>query len=936
MLGEIARGGMGIVLRVRDGDLRRKLAMKVVRDEGAAADARTIGRFLEEAQITSQLDHPGIVPVHEIGVGDDGRPFMTMRLVRGDTLRDVFERAAAGDPEWTHARVVGVLQKVCEAMAYAHDKKVIHRDLKPANIMVGRFGEVYVMDWGLARLLDREDPHDLRFAGDDGSASAITTERDAGDDGTPESPLMTCDGQVLGTPAYMSPEQAMGQLDRIGPPADVYAVGAMLYHLIAGQMPYVPAGAKPTGKAVRWRVVEGPPQPLAGFGRRAPQALVAICEKAMAREPGHRYPNMRALERDLRAFVEGGVVAAYETGTWAETRKWLRRNKWLAAALFGAVVAVALCIAALAAWSISEDRANKDERVLAARAALERLRVIGNDFEGRAHGTSGRPAAVEWLELARQLVDMLPVFETELAGIRALAQPSAEGMRVASAAFDRAYELSVKKKELKWRDRVLGLVEWLPAEQVDEAVARCNPPEDPLELNGYVFERVRPDDLPRIYGQEQVALRLAERLVAKFDTSTAASVLGTRDSGSRRASAWHPRFRDTHAFALWRVGKFDEAVAKQLEAVSEPLPKDGMESAWRKDLRNNLRLLERERNDLRSGRWRATRDDLAAEVADMDQEVRDLAVRIDASEHSPRIELYRQVVRGLRALRGRLLSAEAAYKHPRWQQAIAAIRTHAAYRGLAVAPQLDLVPLGPDPTSGLWEFVHLPTGTEPERGADGRLELKADTGLVFVLLPAGCVPVVAGRRRDERHDREVDAFFLSKFEMTRSQWIILAGRWPGPTWVCRDLSPVVAGGFSISDALNAMAGAGGWLRVPLGVEWEYGCRARTTTPLWPGTDVEQVAASGNFSDTRAPIGRFRANAFGLHDTIGNVAEWCLIPARPFDRSALVGVSPLGGCFGRPPLGQECDAERAKSLVQGSSLVDGSPMYGLRPARSLHR
>ncbi|MCA8956066.1 MAG: serine/threonine protein kinase, partial [Planctomycetes bacterium] len=148
---EVARGGMGAVLQVWDVDLRRRLAMKVLLGERAAAESRTsvdrrlLARLLEEAQVTAQLDHPGIVPVHELGLGDDGEVFFTMKLVRGKTLGTVFDELAAGEGGWTQTRVIGHLVRVCEAMSYAHAKGVIHRDLKPANVMVGKFGEVYVM-----------------------------------------------------------------------------------------------------------------------------------------------------------------------------------------------------------------------------------------------------------------------------------------------------------------------------------------------------------------------------------------------------------------------------------------------------------------------------------------------------------------------------------------------------------------------------------------------------------------------------------------------------------------------------------------------------------------------------------------------------------------------------------------------------------------------
>jgi len=162
---EVGRGAMGAVYRVVDTRLDRRLALKLVlaQSEDVRAGrlsgnaARRLKRFLNEARITSQLDHPGIVPVHEVGLDEEGRAFFTMKLVKGRTLAEVFERHARKDPEWNHARVLSILERVCEAMAFAHERRVIHRDLKPANVMVGDFGEVYVLDWGLARRLDKPD-----------------------------------------------------------------------------------------------------------------------------------------------------------------------------------------------------------------------------------------------------------------------------------------------------------------------------------------------------------------------------------------------------------------------------------------------------------------------------------------------------------------------------------------------------------------------------------------------------------------------------------------------------------------------------------------------------------------------------------------------------------------------------------------------------------
>ncbi len=426
--GEVARGGMGAILRVFDEDFRRALAMKVALD---AADPRgtpgaghmtpkVLARFLAEAQITGQLDHPGIVPVHEIGLGDDGRLYFTMKLVEGRDLKHVFELVFAGREDWNLTRALGVILKACEAIAYAHRKGVIHRDLKPANIMVGSFGEVFVMDWGLARVLGCEDVRDLRVTEGAGSSPlAVRTDRNEVG-AAPDSTLFTMDGDVLGTPAYMPPEQARGEIENLTPRSDVYSVGAMLYHLLGEQAPYVAAGERPSHSQVLGRVIAGPPRALHALRDRLPGELVAICEKAMTRDPAARYPDMLALAEDLRAYLERRVVAAYETGTLAELKKWVARNKALAAAsaalvlsvTVGFVVSASLFVKAKAETARADAKAAEAEHrtddvlSLSAIQDLEEL-VDRADAAWPAH-PENIPVYEAWLVEARMLVDGFP------------------------------------------------------------------------------------------------------------------------------------------------------------------------------------------------------------------------------------------------------------------------------------------------------------------------------------------------------------------------------------------------------------------------------------------------------------------------------------------------------------------------------------------------
>lgn len=412
--GEIDRGGMGVVLEVWDRELRRSLAMKVALDGAldGVSDRRRVARFLEEAQITAQLDHPGVVPVHELGVDDDGRVFFTMRRVRGRDLREVLHCVHFALDGWNETRALTVLLRACEAVAFAHSRGVVHRDLKPANIMVGEFGEVYVLDWGLARVLGRAPSPDER----DGVSTVRSDERE----GPAASPLATSDGDVLGTPAYMSPEQARGRLDELTPRTDVYALGAMLYHLLAHEPPYFPEGRPTSQVEALQSLLRGPPRPLTEIRERVPVELVAICEKAMRFAPQERYADVRELAADLRAFLEQRVVAAHATGHWAQARKWVQRNRPLVVALAAGLLALVGGFATtLWQFQRAESRAAEaSESALLANARadevlrlsdLQRLSELEREAEGLWPALPEQALAMtEWLTRADALLGRLP------------------------------------------------------------------------------------------------------------------------------------------------------------------------------------------------------------------------------------------------------------------------------------------------------------------------------------------------------------------------------------------------------------------------------------------------------------------------------------------------------------------------------------------------
>ncbi len=365
---EVGRGGIGRVLRARDRKLGRTVALKELLG-GGRADA---ARFQREALLTARLQHPGIVPVYDAGERA-GAPYYAMKLVGGRTLGDLIQAAASlRDRLALLPRVLAV----AEALAYAHSEGVIHRDLKPSNVLVGEFGETLVIDWGLAKQVhgDEAASVDPEAAGDDAARPASS------DDG------LTVAGAVMGTPAYMSPEQAAGAA--VDARADVYALGAMLYHLLAGVPPYRASSAA----LVIQRVTAGPPMALAECVPLAPRDLVSIAERAMSRDPAARYADASAVADDLRRFLTGQLVGAYRYSRLALLARWLRRNRTV-------VVVAAVLLTALAATATVSVRRILDERDRVARQRDvasrrgEQLRLL----QASAALAGDPTAAVAWL-----------------------------------------------------------------------------------------------------------------------------------------------------------------------------------------------------------------------------------------------------------------------------------------------------------------------------------------------------------------------------------------------------------------------------------------------------------------------------------------------------------------------------------------------------------
>lgn len=322
-----AQGGLGQVSLARDEKLNRQVALKEIRPD--RRDRRGMRqRFLREAEITGQLEHPGIVPIYDLDQDADGQVRYAMRFVQGRTLRDAILEY---HDKPTPLAFRGLLQRfvsVCETIAYAHSQEIIHRDLKPANVLLGDYGETLVVDWGLAKRLAPPT------AGADSTASTIPAEGSLDETTdyveTPDDPdSLSQAGHVLGTPAYMSPEQADGNIEETRAPADIYGLGAVLYELLTGQLPYRGKTAAEALIAVRRGELEPPTQVRKG----APKALEAICLKAMARKPSERYASATDLARDVERWLADEPVAAYREPLRVRFARWRRRNRTVAIAV---------------------------------------------------------------------------------------------------------------------------------------------------------------------------------------------------------------------------------------------------------------------------------------------------------------------------------------------------------------------------------------------------------------------------------------------------------------------------------------------------------------------------------------------------------------------------------------------------------------------------
>ena len=413
---ELARGAQSIVYVAHDRQMGRDVAFKQLLP-GGPADAEQ--RFLREARVAGQLEHPGVVPVYEVGRRADGKLYCAMRLLRGRSLAEALQQEKGR----ARLKLLSNFVQLCQTIAYAHERGVIHRDIKPANVILGAFGETVVIDWGLAKIRGAADE-----TGDELRAPLVDHRFDG---------RITQEGDVLGTPAYMSPEQALGNINEIDEQSDVFCMGAVLYEILSGRPPFVEKSAV----QLLIRIAKDDVPPVRSLAPDIPRELALICERALERNKARRYKSARELAADIEAFRAGSRAQGIEYTPLQLTRKWLSRNGVLSAAL---IVALLLLLGAGAhIWM-----QNKEARRYLAQALLEKSAAEAREqrwSRAAAYAAAARveddTAEARWRTAQRGPLQIDPLWRLELpSGVDALAM-TRDGSLLAAGLSDHGIAL---------------------------------------------------------------------------------------------------------------------------------------------------------------------------------------------------------------------------------------------------------------------------------------------------------------------------------------------------------------------------------------------------------------------------------------------------------------------------------------------------------------
>jgi serine/threonine protein kinase len=513
-----ATGGIGRVWLARDATLGRDVALKELRPE-RVSDPSVTARFLKEAQVTGQLEHPGVVPIYEVvRRPSDQAPFYTMRFVRGRTLAEaaaayhqLLARGEAGRLELRE--LLGAFVGICNAVAYAHSRGVLHRDLKPQNVVLGDYGEVVVLDWGLAKLMDQAEA--------DGEAAppvVASSEAEA-----------TVHGQMLGTPAYMAPEQAEGRLDLLGPATDTYGLGAIMYEILTGKPPF--AGSE-TADVLR-QVIQDVPAKPSTLAKAVPPALEAICLKALTKKTGQRYTTAKELANDVQRWLADEPVTVYRDPVVVRLARWARKHK-TTVAVGGALLQTAVVVLAVSVILISRSRAQVDrERSRAEAVNTFLVKDLLAQADPQANPAGEKLTVRELLDKAAAALEL---------SAAAKGSPEVEGA-IRSAIGNTYYELGLLQSAREQLERAIACQDQVPDLPASERLFTKN-------RLCWVIYRLGTFDTQmarQLFEQANIELGRDHEETVFAANTLATLILGTHGSGGAKGAVLN-----TEAFSLYR------------------------------------------------------------------------------------------------------------------------------------------------------------------------------------------------------------------------------------------------------------------------------------------------------------------------------------------------------------------------------------------------